>query len=215
MTQIASEDYPNKLIYLHADTVTSGFDPALMQREHRARRRLEAGDERKFDPMVTFSGNEDVGGGNFTPKLTRLRQGVRIVPYDTGTGTTYDLDILNQIVDVADGLSDRGVFNRDTVDALVNIDSTYSPVQVVQVATGSGVTQQDKDDIVDQVFGRLVESGFTFEALIRLIASEAAGKIVEQSDGSYSIRDVNNTKDRITGEEDFNGGRNITGLDST
>ena len=46
MTQIASEDYVNKRIYLHADTVTSGFDPAVMQQEHRALRRLNANDER-------------------------------------------------------------------------------------------------------------------------------------------------------------------------
>ena len=84
MTQIAAEDYENLLIYLHADTVTQGFDPALMQQEHRRRRRLKTqGDERKYDIMVTFSGNEDIGGGRFTQGLTRLRSGVRIIPYDS------------------------------------------------------------------------------------------------------------------------------------
>ncbi len=139
MTQIASEDYVNKRIYLHVDTVTGGFDPAVMQQEHRTRRRLNASGERSFYPMVAFTGYAPKGNGKFTPKLTLLRQSVRIVPYDTGAGN-YNLDILNEIVDLADELSDRDVFDRQGLSAHVNIDATYSPVEIVQ--TGPGVIAQ-------------------------------------------------------------------------
>lgn len=143
MTQIASEDYDNLLIYLHADTETGGFDPALMQQEHRQRRRLETqGDERKYDIMVTFSGNEAKGGGKFTPSLTILRSGVRIVPYDSGASTSYNLDILNEIVNIDDAVSDRDVFDRSSVDADVNIDPTYSPVEIREVSSGSGLSTE-------------------------------------------------------------------------
>ena len=149
MTQIASEDYDNLLIYLHVDTVTNGFDPALMQQEHRTLRRLNANDERGYDIMVTFTGLEAIGGGKFTPGLTRLRTGVRIVPYDTGTGMSYNLDILNQIVNVDDAIADRDVFDRSSVDATVNIDSTYSPVEVIQINTGSGLTAAQDQKLTD------------------------------------------------------------------
>jgi hypothetical protein len=138
MTQIAAEDYLNKLIYLHADTVISGFDPAITQQEHRARRRLNIAGERKFYPMVSFSGYVSKGSGNYTPKLTVLAQGVRIIPYDTGSGE-YNLDILNEILDPYDEVSDRDVFNRLGVVSHVNIDSTYNPVEIVQISGGSGL----------------------------------------------------------------------------
>jgi hypothetical protein len=145
MAQIASEDYVNKLIYLHIDTVTNGFDPALMQKEHRALRRVYANDERKFDPMVTFVGYEDKGGGKFTPRSTRLRAGVRIVPYDTGAAGQYSLPILNEILNVDDGLADREVFDRSGVAANVDIDKAYDPVEVIEVVGGSGLSQQEHD----------------------------------------------------------------------
>lgn len=152
MAQIASEDYPNLLIYLHIDTVTNGFDPAEMQKEHRALRRLYAGGERKYDPMVSFVGNEDKGGGKKTPRSTRLRAGVRIVPYDTGAATQYSMDILNEILNVPDGLADQGVFDRSGVAANVDIDKGYDPVEVIEIVSGSGVTEQDKLDIANRVW---------------------------------------------------------------
>lgn len=148
MAQIASEDYPNKLIYLHIDTVTSGFNPALMQQEHRALRRSNANEERKFDPMVTFVGNDDKGGGAKTPWSTRLREGVRIVPYNTD----HSLSILNEILCIPDGLADVGVFDRSLVNADVDIDKAYNPVEVIEVATGSGVSSADVDAIAAAVW---------------------------------------------------------------
>jgi hypothetical protein len=84
-----------------------------------------------------------------------------------------------------------------------------------KVITGSGVTQQDKDDIEDQIFARLVESGYTFEQLMRIIAAVAAGNINQNGAGVYQIRDINDTKDRIAGDDTANGGRDITAVDAT
>jgi hypothetical protein len=83
------------------------------------------------------------------------------------------------------------------------------------IATGSGVTQQDKDDIEDQIFARLVEAGFSFEHVIRILAAHAAGTVNQLVDGSYAIRDINDTKDRIIGDDLVNGGRIITTADGT
>ena len=83
------------------------------------------------------------------------------------------------------------------------------------VATGSGVLQQDKDDIENQIFARLVEVGYSFEALMRIISAFAAGKINEDANGIYQIRDINDLKDRIEGAAAANDGRDITAVDGT
>jgi hypothetical protein len=154
MTQISSVDYTTLRIFLHVDTTTAGFDPAAMQKEYRTlRRTVEA--NRKFDPMVSFSGNESKGGGNFTPSLTKLRTGVRIVPWDT----PHTLDIQNEIVNLDDSLSDIDVFDRSGVTSNVDIDVTYSPVEIREVTTGGGgsVTADDvliQSIIANQINGR-------------------------------------------------------------
>jgi len=131
MTQIASVDYSTLRITLHVDTVTQGFDPALMQQEYRTLRRTTEAN-RQYDPMVSFQGNQSKGGGNFTPGQTLLRAGVRIIPHDTD----QQLDILNEILNIPDGLADRNVFDRTSTVSNVDIDPTYSPVEVREVNTG-------------------------------------------------------------------------------
>ena len=88
-----------------------------------------------------------------------------------------------------------------------------SPVDGLVVATGSGVTQGDKDDIENQIFARLVEAGLSFEVLIRIMAAEAAGSIIEQPDGSYVYKGVDGSTTRITGAAAPDGGRTISALD--
>lgn len=90
-----------------------------------------------------------------------------------------------------------------------------SPVDGLVVATGSGVTQQDKDDIEEQVHTRIMEDGETFEQSIRLLRAAAAGSIVQQPDGSYVIKSKDGLKDRIEGDDAANDGRTISTTDSS
>jgi hypothetical protein len=83
------------------------------------------------------------------------------------------------------------------------------------VTAGSGITQQDKDDIENQIFARILETGYSFEEVQRLLAAVAAGNIVQDGNGNYQIRDLNNTKDRVDGSEAANGGRTINSVDGT
>lgn len=123
------------------------------------------------------------------------------------TGSAYTVKIVgsnNNIFDV-----DNGILNPTS---LVTVISTNS-AGLITVTSGSGVTQQDKDDIENQIFARIVETGFSFEALVRIMAAEAAGNIVQAGDGSYNIRDINDTKNRITGDDAANNGRTISATD--
>jgi hypothetical protein len=208
MTQIASVDYSTLRITLHVDTVTQGFNPALMQQEYRAlRRTVEA--NRKYDPMVSFQGLEAKGGGNFTPGQTLLRAGVRIIPHDAD----QQLDILNEILNIPDGLADRNVFDRTTVTSNVDIDPTYSPVEVREVVTGSAVTAQDKIDIINELMTRVMENGETYAEAFRLIRAEAAGTIT-RTGTAHKIKSADGLTDRIEATADENG-RTVTAVDGT
>lgn len=143
MRQIALEDYENKRIYLHPDTVVLGVDPAALHREHRERRRLNANNERNYHPMVGFRGNEAKGGGAFTPRLTNLASQVRLVPSDTA----HILKIKNEVVCIDDQISNQQCFDRLGVISNVDIDIDFTPTEIVTVSTGSGVSPQDIIDI--------------------------------------------------------------------
>lgn len=110
------------------------------------------------------------------------------------------------------GVADEPMLATGTAGDITVLES---PVDGLTVVSGSGVTQQDKDDIENQIFARLVETGWSFETLIRLMAAEAAGKVIEAGDNTFAIRDVNDLKDRIVGALGANDGRDITSLDGT
>lgn len=99
-----------------------------------------------------------------------------------------------------------------TTGGFTVIGFNVQPVaQVETVVSGSGVTQQDKDDIENQIFSRVVESTFTFEQVMRLLGALAAGDIIQQPDGSYVIKGLDDTTSRILGELSSNNGRDVTG----
>lgn len=99
-----------------------------------------------------------------------------------------------------------------TTGAFTVLGFNVQPVaQVETVISGSGVTQQDKDDIENQIFSRVIESTFTFEQVLRLLGALSAGDIVQQTDGSYVIKGLDDATNRILGELATNNGRTITG----
>jgi hypothetical protein len=72
-----------------------------------------------------------------------------------------------------------------------------------------------EDRTVQTLMDYIVEAGFTYLQVYRILAAHAAGRINEPVDGTYAIRDLNNTKDRIVGTESVNGGRIITTVDGS
>jgi hypothetical protein len=112
---------------------------------------------------------------------------------DTGSAYTVRIEgSNNNIFDV-----ENGILNPTDKVTVISTNSAG----LITVTSGSGVTQQDKDDIENQIFSRVVETGYSFEQLTRIMAAVAAGNITQQPDGSYVIRDINDTKDRVTGDE--------------
>jgi hypothetical protein len=82
------------------------------------------------------------------------------------------------------------------------------------VATGSGVTEQDKQDIKNLIFNEMIETVTDFKGMLRLIGAEAAGKVAI-SGNTVIFRDVDDQKDRITATTDANGQRTAITTDTT
>lgn len=89
-------------------------------------------------------------------------------------------------------------------------------VQPVAQVISSGVSLDPAEitNITNSIFANIIEGGYTFEEIIRLLAAAAAGDIEQATDGSYTIRGIDGTTARILGELATNNGRDITSIDA-
>lgn len=145
MTIIASIDGPNRLIYLHADTVGVPLNPIDIYKEMRTLRR---NDEtlRNFDRFLDSAGNASKGGGKFTERYVIEKLGTRIVPYDV----TQELTVIGTII-TDDGQEGIACFDRTLLSPTTQVDINYIPpqVEIIEVATGA----ISATEIADAVWG--------------------------------------------------------------
>lgn len=211
VTLLAGIDPVTRDMFLSAATVDATINPMDIYSEMRICRRLNES-LRPYDVFLTAFGNIAKGGGKFTERYVQQNQGTRFVPFDI----SHELTV-NGTVITDDGQEGIACFDRTSLNVATVVDINYIPpqVEVITVNSGSGVTPQDKIDIVNQVFARVVESGETFEEMLRLLRANAAGDIVEDGAGNYTIKSINGLIDRITGQEAANNGRDVTAVDTT
>lgn len=141
----------------------------------------------------------DFAGANYAP-FDDLINGYTI----QFTGVATRVDLLGSNNDLIDVLIPTGVSV---------VPSNSAGLQIV--TAGSGVTQQDKDDIENQIFARIIENGLSFEELVRIKTAVAAGNIVQLPDGSYLIKSLDGLTNRVTGDDAANNGRTISAVDGT
>lgn len=67
--------------------------------------------------------------------------------------------------------------------------------------------------VATEVLQSTIESTFTMQEVLRLLAAAAAGTIEQGTDGSYTIRGIDGTTGRILGDLAANNGRTITSRD--
>lgn len=149
MTTIASIDGPTRRIFLHPDTVGATVHPLDIYQEVRLLRRTDES-LRKFNNFMIMSGNVAKGGGKFTERYATLLEGTRIVPYDTSQSLTINGTIITD-----DGQEGIACFDRAPLSPNTIVDINYVPPQVEIIVIdsgGSGITDQDKDDIRDRVW---------------------------------------------------------------
>lgn len=135
MTLIGSMDYPNKFIYLHADTVGVDLDTILVYKEARELRRVNE-EHRKFDRMIIASGNvEKIAGVSYTAISVQLLNGCRIVPYDADQELKLIRDTFTD-----DGVSGVDCFDRSSLTNHVDIDVDFPEIEIRTVSTGGALT---------------------------------------------------------------------------
>jgi len=133
-----------------------------------------------------------------------FNQGWLIVPpyfltFEDGQYRVALVNTNNNIIEIA---------TQNQVGFVVNLSAGLQTV-----VSGSGVTQQDKDDIENQIFSRLIDSGWTFEMIMKQLQAEGCGDIEQMENGDYIVKNPAGTKDRMTGSKAPHGGRVITGWD--
>lgn len=150
MPLVQSVDYPNKRIYLSAETVNTEIDTLEVYREVRALRRLTDAHQ-GFRPMIIAGGNIRKTATTFTQPYVQLLYGCRIVPFDV----SHHLLLVRETF-TDDNLTGHEVFDRLPLSptTTVDIDVNVSEVEVRIVATGSGVLPSDVQDIAAAVWAQ-------------------------------------------------------------
>lgn len=106
--------------------------------------------------------------------------------------------------------------NNNIIDVLIAtgvsvVPSNSAGLQIV--ATGSGVTEQDKTDIVNQTWQYQCESGYEVQQLLRGFCAALYGKASGLNTNNPVFRDISDTKNRIVATTDNDGNRMTITLD--
>jgi len=204
MPLVDTVDYPNRRIYLSADTLGISVQPVDVYKEVRALRQ-NTPDHRKFLPLISARGNEAVGPTN-TPILTILANGARIVPFDA----SHTLTIGGTLVSIDENLAGPDLFDRAPLSAATDVDISYRPpqVEVIEVESPTAATE-----IATAVWSMVLEEAFTAQDMQRLILAAVAGKGGPDGSGVFRYRDAADTKDRIEATVDGQGVRTAVTTD--
>lgn len=153
-----------------------------------------------------FSHNTEVTIVGVTyARLIEFINGFSVTFQDTGAAYSVRLaGSNNNLFDI-----DSGILNP--TDRVTVIGQNSAGLQTV--ISGSGVTQQDKDDIEAQIFAHNVEGTENFAQMMRLMRASSVGAIAQLPDGSYLIKSKDGLTNRVDGSLGSNNSRNIDALD--
>jgi hypothetical protein len=134
----------------------------------------------------------DAVAGTEIPAYIYLQNGWRIHPDEAD----HTLNVTNGVL-LVEGGGDPFV---DTTGAYTVRINYQQPVQAITVP--------------GLILGEFIESSVTMEQALRLMLAALAGKLSGAPGGPIVIRDVNDTKDRITATVDANGNRTAVTTDA-
>ena len=138
-------DAANRRIYLSSETVDASIHPIDIYTEMRTLRRTDE-TLRAYDVFLKAYGNVPKGSGKYTEKYVVCQLGTKIVPYDTAHALTITGTIITD-----DGYEGVHCFDRSLLSSDVTVDINYVPpqVEVITINTGSGLTTEEHDRLMD------------------------------------------------------------------
>lgn len=149
MSNIQSVNYDTKRIYLHADTVTLGFNATEAYFEINVLRSANLNGEQNRAHMISLAdklpkGLDKNGNPTFTPVYAIIADGWRFVAYG---GVTHKLFLAVEIVSV-EQITDSDVFDFSELAVNVHIIPDYKAVEIIEVSTGSALTTEEHDQVM-------------------------------------------------------------------
>lgn len=169
---------------------------------------LEAIRDRGDAAWVTATGFSTHSAADVWAVGTRTITGGTITTYTGNTPQTGDAYAV-----VNSGAHGNAALKTliDTVDAVV--DSILADTGTDGVVLSSATQQSIATALLDLSNG--VETSYTLRQALRLILSSAAAKLSGAATTSVVIRDIGDTKDRITATVDADGNRTAVSVDAT
>jgi hypothetical protein len=90
--------------------------------------------------------------------------------------------------------------------------------QLASLATAASLSalhDLSTSDVGDAVLDEVVEGTWTLRQLLRIVAAALAGKLSGAATDTVTIRDLDDSKDRITATVDQDGNRTAVALDAS
>ncbi len=167
----------------------------------------------ELENFVSAGGKDQVPGGAVGLTLNIFNGWTVEWEAEAGPGLT-EKRILGNITAFTDkSLSVPADIFTPSANVFPLISQSFAPTSI---EVPIQLTQAQLDAITADIMGHIIETGFTFEQIQRILASHAAGKVNQPAEGGpYQFRDINDTKDRIEGDDTATGGRDITSVDAT
>jgi len=185
----------NRLIYLDDSTPDTEINPIDIYREVRKLRRTDES-LRPYDMFMTYKGAEkkNPDGSKRTERYGVLLKGTLIVPYDT----SHHLTITGTLI-TDDGQEGQYCFQRANLSDGVVVDIDYVPkqVEIITIATGSGITAQDKEDITNQVWNASSRTLTSGAGLNESDIHNALDSYANKDDFKYNDTDIRNAINAI------------------
>jgi hypothetical protein len=119
----------------------------------------------------------------------------------TGSGTITQAQ-LGAIVQLTSALSGSGTISSANFTGLLSLSSS------IEIAQTTGIS-------VNDILSAEIETGYNMQEILRLVAAALAGKVSGGGTSTISIRDINDTVDRIVATVDSNGNRTAVTKDVT
>lgn len=115
---------------------------------------------------------------------------------------------------VSTGGSALTTTEHDQLAAINSAVATYLDA-AISTRSATGAQMALTNAAVDSVLDEPVEGAYTLRQIMRLVVSALAAKLSGAATASVTIRDVNDTKDRITATVDADGNRTAVTLDAS